>query len=148
MDHNIFRWPVLGYVFRETRAIPIAPAREDAAAKERALDEAARALDAGDLVGIFPEGRITDNGDMAVFRPGMTAILERTAAKRAMVVPMALQGLWGSFFSRIDGKAMRRPFRRGLFSRIGLVVGVPRPATEATPERMRSDVAALRGDSR
>lgn len=146
MDHNIFRWPILGFVFRESRAIPIASAKEDPAAKERALDEAARALDAGDLVGIFPEGRITDTGEMTAFRPGMTQILERSAVQQVPVVPMALQGLWGSFFSRIEGSAMRRPFRRGLFSRVALVVGATRTLPDATPERMQADVAMLRGD--
>ena len=36
---------------------------------------------------------------------------------------MALSGLWGSFFSRIDGSAMQTPFRRGVFSDIALQVG-------------------------
>ena len=147
MDHNIFRWPILSFVFRETRAIPIAPAREDPEAMEGAFDEAARALQAGELVAIFPEGRLTDNGEIAAFRKGMSRILERTTVE-VPVVPMALRGLWGSYFSRKDGPAMTRPFRRGLFSRIELAVGRPRPAAAATPERMRDDVAALRGDWR
>ncbi len=147
MDHNVFRWPILSFVFRETRAIPIAPAKEDPEAMERAFDEAARALEAGDLVAIFPEGRLTSDGEMAPFRKGMSRILERTQAV-VPVVPMALCGLWGSYFSRKDGPAMTRPFRRGLFSRIALAVGAPRPAAEATPERMREDVLALRGDWR
>ena len=145
MDHNIFRWPILRFVFRETRAIPIAPAKEDPAAMERAFDEAARALEAGELVAIFPEGRLTDNGDIAPFRKGMTRILARVSVA-VPVVPMALRGLWGSYFSRKDGRAMTRPFRRGLLSRIELAVGGSRPAAEATPERMRDDVVALRGD--
>lgn len=147
MDHNIFRWPILSFVFRETRAIPIAPAKENAEAMEKAFDEAAQALDAGELVAIFPEGRLTDNGDIAGFRKGMTRILERSKGE-VPVVPMALRGLWGSFFSRQDGPAMTRPFRRGMFSKIALTVGAPRAAVEATPERMREDVAMLRGDWR
>jgi hypothetical protein len=59
---------------------------------------------------------------------------------------MALRGLWGSFFSRKDGAAMTRPFRRGMFSRIELVMGAAVPAAEALPERLQADVAALRGD--
>ncbi len=145
MDHNIFRWPILSFVFRESRAIPIAPAKEDAALMERAFDEAARALEAGEVVGIFPEGRITDDGEMAVFRPGMTKILERTGAAGVVVVPMALHGLWGSFFSRKGGPAMSKPFRRGFFSRIGLAVGAPVPVAEARPDGLREMVGALRG---
>jgi hypothetical protein len=59
---------------------------------------------------------------------------------------MALRGLWGSFFSRKDGPAMTRPFRRGVFSRIELVTGAAVPAAQALPERLQMDVAALRGD--
>jgi len=62
------------------------------------------------------------------------------------VVPMALRGLWGSFFSRKDGAAMTRPFRRGLFSSIELVVGAAIAANEAAPERLQSVVKAMRGE--
>ena len=145
MDHRIFRVPVLSFVFRESRAIPIASAKEDPAMMERAFDEVARALEVGELVGIFPEGRITDTGDFHPFRPGIRRIVERTPVP---VVPMALRGLWGSFFSRKGGAAMRRPFRRGVFNRIELVAGSPVAPTEATPEGLQLQVAALRGDYR
>ncbi|MBS0554514.1 MAG: glycerol acyltransferase, partial [Proteobacteria bacterium] len=63
-------------------------------------------------------------------------------------VPMALRGLWGSFFSRKDGPAMTRPLRRGLFSRIELVVGEALAPEAATPAALRQRVAALRGNWR
>ena len=59
------------------------------------------------------------------------------------VVPLALQNLWGSFFSRVDGKAMSRPFRRGLFNRVDLVAGPPIAASAVTPAALRERVAAL-----
>jgi 1-acyl-sn-glycerol-3-phosphate acyltransferase len=142
MDHGIFRWPLLNFVFRTSKAIPIASAKEDPAMMERAFEEVGKALDAGDLVGIFPEGKITADGTINPFRPGITRILARNPVP---VVPMALRGLWGSFFSRKDGPAMTRPFRRGVFSRIELVVGAVVQAAEALPERLQADVAALRG---
>jgi 1-acyl-sn-glycerol-3-phosphate acyltransferase len=143
MDHHIFRWPVLNFVFRTSKAIPIASAKEDPAMMDRAFDEVARALDAGDLVGIFPEGKITADGSINPFRPGITRILARNPVP---VVPMALRGLWGSFFSRKHGPAMTKPFRRGVFSRIELVMGAAVSAAEAQPERLQADVTALRGD--
>jgi len=144
MDHRIFRIPLLNFIFRTMRTIPIAPAREDAAMKERAFAEAAAALRAGEIVGIFPEGKLTETGDLNPFRPGLQRILEQAPAP---VVPMALRGLWGSFFSRSDGgRAMRRI--RGLFSRIALVAGPPVPPERATPEFLQQNVLALRGDSR
>ena len=143
MDHNIFRWPLLNFVFRTSKAIPIASARENPVMMDRAFDEVGKALDAGDLVGIFPEGKITADGNINPFRPGIARILQRNPVP---VVPMALRGLWGSFFSRKDGPAMTRPFRRGMFSRIELVAGAAVPAAEALPERLQLDVSALRGD--
>ena len=143
MDHRIFAIPLLNFIFRTMRAIPIAPAKEDAAMKERAFDEAARALEEGEIVCIFPEGRITDTGELYPFRPGLQRILEKSPSP---VVPMALQGLWGSFFSRAGGKAMRR--LRGIFSKIALVAGAPVSPDRATPELLQQEVAALRGDRR
>jgi len=145
MDHQIFRWPPLRFVFRTSRAIPIAPAKENPVLMEQAFGEVAAALAAGELVGIFPEGRITADGEMNPFRPGIIRILERNPVP---VVPLALRGLWGSFFSRKDGAAMTRPLRRGILSRIGLLAGSPLPPAAATPERLQAEVAALRGDWR
>jgi 1-acyl-sn-glycerol-3-phosphate acyltransferase len=144
MDHRIFALPLLNFIFRTMRAIPIAPAKEDSALKERAFEEAAAALRAGEIVCIFPEGRITDNGDLSPFRPGLQRILEQAPVP---VVPMALRGLWGSFFSRsYQGQAMRR--MRGLFSKIALVAGPPLAPERATPEALQQSVLALRGDWR
>jgi 1-acyl-sn-glycerol-3-phosphate acyltransferase len=143
MDHHIFRWPVMNFVFRSSKAIPIAPAKEDPAMMEKAFEEVGRALDAGDLVGIFPEGKITGDGEINPFRPGIARILARNPVP---VVPMALRGLWGSFFSRKHGPAMTKPFRRGVFSKIELVAAAAVPAAEALPERLQTDVTALRGN--
>ncbi len=143
MDHNIFRVPVLNFVFRTSKTIPIAPMKENPQLLEKAYDEIANALRNGDLVGIFPEGRITDTGEIYPFRSGITRIVERTPVK---VVPLALRGLWGGFFSRKDGPAMSRPSRIAPFSKIGLAVGEPVPPEQATPEGLQQKVAALRGD--
>jgi len=145
MDHQIFKLPIINFVFREGRAIPIAPAKEDPALLEQAYEEVAKALEAGDLVGIFPEGRITDTGELYPFRKGITRIVARTPVP---VVPMALKGLWGSFFSRKDGPAMTRPLRRGLFSKVGLAVAAPVAPAAATPEALQEIVASLRGEDR
>jgi 1-acyl-sn-glycerol-3-phosphate acyltransferase len=145
MDHGIFRIPVLNFVFRTGRAIPIASAREDPALLERAYDEIARALEAGDIVCIFPEGRITDTGEIYPFRSGIKRIVDRTPVP---VVPLALRGLWGSFFSRKGGPAMSKPFRRGILSRIELVVGRALSPHRVAPEDLQAKVLELRGDWR
>ena len=145
MDHNIYRLPVLNFVFRTSRTIPIASARSDPGLLERAYDEIARALEAGELVCIFPEGRITDTGEMYPFRPGISRIVQRTPVP---VIPMALKGLWGSFFSRKDGPAMSRPFRRMPFQPIAVATGEPVPPGSVNPERLQELVLKLRGDQR
>ncbi|HRE16764.1 MAG TPA: MFS transporter [Rhodocyclaceae bacterium] len=145
MDHKIFKAPLMSFFFRQSRAIPIAPARDDPALMEQAFDEAARALAEGELVGIFPEGKITDSGELNPFRGGIMRILERQPAP---VIPMALRGLWGSFFSRKDGPAMTKPFRRGAFSRLELVTGERLAATDVSPELLQETVLKLRGERR
>ncbi len=145
MDHNIFKLPVLSFVFRTGKAIPIAPAREDPEMTKRAFETVAEALRDGDLVGIFPEGRITDTGEFYPFKNGISRILEQTPVP---VVPMALRGLWGSFFSRKDGRAMSKPWRLRPLRRIALAVGDPVPAPSATPQALQATVLALRGEWR
>jgi 1-acyl-sn-glycerol-3-phosphate acyltransferase len=146
MDHRIFATPVLSFIFRTGKAIPIASARQDEALMDAAFDEVARALEAGELVAIFPEGRITDTGELYPFRPGIRRIVERTPVP---VVPLALKGLWGSFFSRHAGRAMTTfPLRRGLFPRIALEAAAPLGPADVTPEVLQANVAAMRGQWR
>jgi 1-acyl-sn-glycerol-3-phosphate acyltransferase len=143
MDHRVFATPLLRFIFRTMRAIPIASAKEDAELKERAFEEAAEALRNGEILGIFPEGKITDNGELNRFRPGLQRILEKAPVP---VVPMALRGLWGSLFSRFPGGALGR--LKGLFSKIALVAGAPLAPERATPEALQEVVLSLRGSER
>ena len=141
MDSRIFRIPVLGWLFRLAKAIPIAPQKDDPAAYEAAFAAARQVLAEGELLCIFPEGAITRDGQIAEFKGGIMKILQTHPVP---VVPLALQNLWGSFFSRVEqGNAMVRPFRRGLFSRVGLVAGPALPAREVSPQGLRERVAGL-----
>ena len=142
MHHRIFKVPVLSFIFRTAKAIPIAPAHEDAAMLEQAYDTVARELAAGQLVGIFPEGTLTPDGEMHEFRGGIGKILERTPVP---VIPMALSGLWRSVFTR--NRARMRHITR-LFPRIRLAVGEPLAPAAATPQRLHGEVLTLRGDWR
>ena len=141
MDHRIFAMPVMGWLFRLCKAIPVAPQKEDPDAYERAFIEGKRVLAEGDLLAIFPEGGITRDGRLAPFKGGVMKLLQ---AHPVPVVPMALTNLWGSFFSRVaDGVAMVRPFRRGLFSQVGLRVGPALATAEVSPQQLQLQVAAL-----
>jgi len=134
--------PVLGTIFRLAKAIPIAPQKEDAAAYERAFAEARKVLEEGDLLCIFPEGGLTRDGRLQDFKGGVMKILQTHPVP---VVPMALRNLWGSFFSRVDGAAMTKPFRRGMFTSVGLEVGEPMAPQTVTPARLRQRVQELLG---
>ena len=142
MYHQIFRIPVLSFVFRTAKAIPIASAQEDPQMLERAYDAIARELADGQLVGIFPEGKLTADGEMSEFRSGILKILERTPVP---VVPMALSGLWRSLFTR--NRARLRHATK-LFPKIRLSVGEPVAPERVSLDGLRAAVAALRGDWR
>jgi 1-acyl-sn-glycerol-3-phosphate acyltransferase len=112
MYYKIFDMPFLRPLFKLCKAIPIASATEDPECKERAFDAIAEYLSKGEIVCIFPEGKITYDGKLDRFRRGVEQVLETSPVS---VIPIGLNGLWGSFFSRERGAAMRgwpKPRRR------------------------------------
>ena len=141
MYYKIYRLPVLNFIFRTAGAIPIAGRNEDIQIYEKAFTRIAQYLKDGELVCIFPEGKLTADGDMNEFRGGVTRILEETPVP---VIPMALQGLWGSFFSRDPNKGL---FHR-VWSRVVLVAGEPVTVEAATPAQLQERVGVLRGSVR
>ncbi len=145
MDHRINDAPLGRIVFRAVRTIPIATAKDDPAVKESAFAHAAEALRNGELIGLFPEGKITRDGELNVFRYGVQRIVGETPVP---VIPLALCGLWGSFFSRRFGPAMRVPSCIRLFRRIALVAGKAVPPEQADPDYLRTVVAGLQGGAR
>ncbi|MCR9906615.1 MFS transporter [Vibrio campbellii] len=119
MDKSISELPVLKHVFRHAGVIPICSPRKCAETYKRAFEQIEQALNNDEVVCIFPEGRLTSNGELGEFRPGVEKILKRTPVP---VIPMALKGLWGSFFSHKNGHALtKRPTR--FWSRIEVNIG-------------------------
>ena len=150
MDHRIFKVPLLGWLFKLAKAIPIAPQKEDAQAYEAAFEAAVAVLRDDELLAIFPEGGITRDGRLQPFKGGVLKILEMAASEglQPAVIPLGLSNLWGSYFSRVEVRngeavAMVRPFRRGVFSRVGLRVGAAMVHADATLDGLRTRVAAL-----
>lgn len=143
MDHQIFGTPLLGWLFRTARAIPIASAKDDPWLMEKAFVDIAQALHEGDLVCIFPEGQLTRNGEINPFRNGIAKIIERS---KVPVIPMALRGLWGHLLSRSRDNLLQRAFRSGLRSRLELAVGAAVAPQDVTPEHLQQLVQQLRGD--
>jgi 1-acyl-sn-glycerol-3-phosphate acyltransferase len=141
MYYKIYRLPVLNFIFRTAGTIPIAGRHEDLEIYEKAFQRISQYLKDGELVCIFPEGKLTGDGEINEFKSGVTRILEETPVP---VIPMALQGLWGSFFSRDPNKGI---FHR-IWSRVTLVAGPPLAVEQATPQALQEQVLALRGTTR
>jgi 1-acyl-sn-glycerol-3-phosphate acyltransferase len=141
MDAGIFRIPLLSLVFKGMKAIPVASAKEDVSVRERAFEAVAAELRAGHIVCIFPEGRLTRDGEIGEFKPGVLRILKETPVP---VVPAGVSGLWGSMFSRRQRQIWRRWPRRFL-TRIEVGVGEPLRPEEVTLDGLRELVAGLRG---
>ena len=144
MYYKIFQIPILRFIFKTARAIPIASAREDEALMKQSFDDIDAALNDGDIVFIFPEGAITADGDIQRFRPGIEKIIERTPVP---VVPVALSGLWGSWFSRQAGGGLRK-IPGKLFALVDVRIGEVVNAAEVSAEKLELLVRTLRGDKR
>lgn len=141
MDSAIFNAPLIKTLARGMKAIPIAPSKEDPAVYAAAFEAAAAALRDGELVCIFPEGRLTRDGEIAEFRPGLVRILQETPVP---VIPIALKGLWGSMFSRYRRELWQR-LPRKLWHKVVVNVGAQVDPASVVPEALRSEVLKLYG---
>ena len=141
MYYKIFQIPVLNFVFRTAGAIPIAGRNEDPELYENAFEQISAALSAGELVCIFPEGQITVDGQLNRFRPGIIRVLEKNPVP---VIPVALQGLWGSLFSRSGGRAFFKLPKR-LFARITVIADESIAPDRIELDALQQQVANLRG---
>jgi len=139
----IYRTFLLHFIFKAARAIPIASHRHNPVGLKHAFDEIANALEQGELVCIFPEGQLTRDGKVGVFKSGIERIIQRNPVP---VVPMALKGLWGSFFSHKNGHAMYHLPRR-FWSQVELVASRPVKPAHVTAAGLQKTVTALRGDA-
>jgi 1-acyl-sn-glycerol-3-phosphate acyltransferase len=137
MDKFMFQLPIVNRFVKRCKAIPIASKKVDPELLEKAWDRIAEELEAGNVVCIFPEGGLTRDGEPLEYRPGIEKIVERTPVP---VVTLAMNGMWGSFFSRVDGAALKKPFRRGLRSRIWLTVHEVLTPDEVTVDRVRHSI--------
>lgn len=142
MYHKIFQIPLLRFVFRTAGAIPIASRKENPELLERAFEQIANSLEKGQLVCIFPEGRITRDGALNVFRPGLERIVQRNPVP---VIPIALRGLADSLFARGSGRSLRN-FPWLLWAEIALIIGMPVAPEAATAGGVREAVAGLLQD--
>jgi len=144
MYYKIFQLPLLRFLFQHAKAIPIASAKEDEQLMNEAFEKVDAELEAGNIVCIFPEGGITSDGEIHRFRPG----IEKVIARRPVpVIPVGLQNLWGSWFSRSQGGSIRMVPGR-LFARVPVMIGEPVMPGDVTAANLEILVRTLRGDRR
>ena len=96
------------------------------------LEAIAGALAQGRAVLLFPEGRLTRNGQMRPFHRGIELILRQCTVPVA-VVPTCLWNVWGMLLTHKDGKVFWRwpeVWRR----RIAVCFGQPMPGNTPTAE--------------
>ncbi len=144
MYYKIFNIPVLRWIFRTAKAIPIAGAKEDPQMMQRAFDAIDTALAEGELVGIFPEGALTKDGEIAPFKSGVEKILEQ---RPVPVIPMALRGMWSSMWSRRDSRLHRARLPRRFRAHVDVVADAPIDGRGITSETLEAKVRELRGDA-
>ncbi|MGC3875111.1 MFS transporter [Halomonas sp. GXIMD04776] len=143
MDQPIYESPWLNWFFRIAGAIPVDSDRRDPGGVRRALDKVSMALRNGEVVMLFPEGRLTKDGHVHRFRRGIDIILSRDAVP---VVPAALAGLWGSWTSNCGGPALGKPPRR-FRARVVLAFGTPVTAEQADSATLEARVRELKRDA-
>ena len=148
MYYKIFNVPVMSWIFRTAKAIPIAGARENPALMQKAFDEIDAALADGQLVGIFPEGALTRDGEIAPFKSGVERVLERARenGRPVVVVPMALKGMWTSMWSHRDGRMHRLRVPRRFRAPIEVLASAPVDGQDVTAEQLEAAVRELRDD--
>jgi len=144
MIDTIYNLPVANWFFKVLKAIPIASAKKKPKLVEQAFDEIENALANGELVCIFPEGSITRDGELASFRPGIERIIQRSPVP---VVPLALRGLWGTWFSRQRGHAMTG-WPTQLMKKISVISGAPIDPKDVNKDSLYKQVEELRGNER
>ena len=144
MYYKIFDIPVMKWIFHTAKAIPIAGARENPELMRHAFAEIEAALDAGELVGIFPEGALTKDGGIAPFKSGVERIL---ATRQVPVVPMALRGMWTSMWSKRDSRMGRMRVPRRFRAQVEVVADTPIDGHVANADMLEAKVRLLRGDA-
>lgn len=142
MDHKIYNTKGLHWFFKVAQVIPICSPKQDEKVYQDAFKAIGEVLADGEIVGIFPEGKLTRDGNINQFRPGIDRILQENPVP---VIPMALQGLWGSFFSYHGGKILKRSAKR-FWSRVNMIIAPVIAPEQASATSLEQKVKDLRGE--
>ncbi|MEC7940724.1 MAG: MFS transporter [Pseudomonadota bacterium] len=142
MEEDYAKLPPLRRFLKRAGVIPISSTNRRSI--RNAFNEVEQALHEGHIVCIFPEGKLTSDGEVAEFMRGMELIIRRSPVP---VIPMALKGLWGSYFSRYKGRACKGLPTR-FWTKLEIEAGELISPTDASCETLRQTVSDLRGSQR
>ncbi|AJR09415.1 MFS transporter [Photobacterium gaetbulicola] len=142
MDRDIYNLPMIRSFCRACKVIPIDAT--DRKSVMKAFVGVNKRLGRGEVVCVFPEGQLTYDGELGPFMRGIDLIIKRSPVP---VVPVAIQGLWGSFFSREGGRALLKIPKR-FWSKVTIVAGEPVSPEETNSTLLREEVLSLRGENR
>ncbi len=143
MHHKIYNKFGMKFLFKSAKTIPIASSKDDPVMMEDAFVSVKTALEDDDVVCIFPEGRLTPDGEIGQFKKGIERIIEETPVP---VVPMALNNLWGSMFSRYSKRVIQR-LPRKFMAKVELIVGTPIPPEKVTADLLEEQVKMLKSQA-
>ncbi len=136
-----FEWWPLRSLFRLAHCIPIASG-DDPAVMAESVAEAGRALQEGHIVCIFAEGAVTRTGHLQTFRRGYQRIVQDIGIP---IIPVHLDGLWGSIFSHERGKLLFKVPRAVPYP-VTVSFGEPLPP-RAEPYQLRDAIQRLASDA-
>ena len=138
---GIYELPFIKPFAKMIRAIPIS-SEQRPREMIHSLREATNAIRNGEVVCIFAEGQITRIGQMLPFRRGMERIMKGVDAP---IVPVNLDGVWGSIFSYERGRFLSK-LPRTIPYPVTVSFGKPMPPT-ATPFEVREAVQELQSEA-
>jgi 1-acyl-sn-glycerol-3-phosphate acyltransferase len=146
MDKSYYDWKILGWFFTSSRSIPITPKKIDPELMNKALDKVIDGLKRGEMIVLFPEGFITKDGEMIPFKDGVERISRQLP--ELQIIPVAIAGMWGSWFSRIKGKALAGIPPNRILPQVRVCIGQVMRAQEVRAEGLQQVISNLRGELR
>lgn len=132
MEKDIFDWKFLNHFFKIGDVIPLS-----AKGSKDAFKVASKRLEDGKVVALYPEGRITKDGELGKFYRGYEMI---SYSSDGVIVPFFIDGVFGSIFSKYKGENKKKLFRRREIN----VYFAPRISKETKSQELRDIVNKLK----
>jgi 1-acyl-sn-glycerol-3-phosphate acyltransferase len=144
MDKSYYDWKILRWFFTTSRSIPVTPKKIDPQLMEWALQQVVDGLNRGEMIAIFPEGFITKDGEMIDFKDGLERIAQKVPELK--VVPVAIKGMWGSWFSRYSGRALKGRAPKRFWAKLEIEIGQTHQGPAIQAQALQKTVRDLRGN--